>query len=298
MITLSDTVATYVGFSPDGNIIDTFNLKEGESLKHEKQKSEEQKKYLKNLTEIGKMTNDLGGFYMLYYSDKLFDGKISDKHITRIIYLATYIEYDTNRLAYTQQGKKPIPLTERDIKRELDIDRKTYYDFRSEMTSNGIMIFKDNEIYLSKQYFNKGTEQEKDLFFTKMYINTIRELYSQISPKQHKTLAHLFRLIPYVNYKYNVITSTPHDSNKALQNRLNKKNIADLLELDLKTYEKIENQLLKLRITFREEEYYLIGLVTVKTDIKRQFYVVNPLLYSSSNDYEALENVWARMLKC
>ena len=32
------------------------------------------------------MTNDLGGFYMLYYSDKLFDGKISDKHITRIIY--------------------------------------------------------------------------------------------------------------------------------------------------------------------------------------------------------------------
>ena len=53
MITLSDTVATYVGFSPDGNIIDTFNLKEGESLKHEKQKSEEQKKYLKNLTEIG-----------------------------------------------------------------------------------------------------------------------------------------------------------------------------------------------------------------------------------------------------
>ena len=191
MIKLSDTVATYVGFSPDGNIIDTFNLKEGESLKHEKQKSEEQKKYLKNLTEIGKMTDDLGGFYMLYYSDKLFDGKISDKHITRIIYLATYIEYDTNRLAYTQQGKKPIPLTERDIKRELDIDRKTYYDFRSEMTSNGIMIFKDNEIYLSKQYFNKGTEQEKDLFFTKMYINTIRELYSQISPKQHKTLAHL-----------------------------------------------------------------------------------------------------------
>ena len=166
------------------------------------------------------------------------------------------------------------------------------------MTSNGIMIFKDNEIYLSKQYFNKGTEQEKDLFFTKMYINTIRELYSQISPKQHKTLAHLFRLIPYVNYKYNVITSTPHDSNKALQNRLNKNEIAALLDLNLEAYKKVEQQLLKMRITFREEEYYLIGLITVKTDIKRQFYVVNPLLYSSSNDYEVLENVWARMLKC
>lgn len=291
-------MATYVGYTSDGKIIDSFNLHEGDILKLEKKKSEEQKKYFKNLTEIGKMVDDLGGFYMLYYSDKLFDGRISDKHIARIIYLATFIEYDTNRLGYVKQGKKTVPLTEQDVKRELGIDRKTYYDFRKEMTSNEIMSFKNNEIYLSKQYFNKGTEQTKNLFFTRMYIDSIRELYNQIPPRQHKTLAHVFKLVPYVNYKYNVITSTPHDSDEALKNRLDKKDIADLLHMDLKTYEKVEGQLLKLKITFREETYNLMGLITVRTDIKRRFYVVNPLLYSSSSDYEVLENVWARMLKC
>ena len=40
------------------------------------------------------------------------------------------------------------------------------------------------------------------------------------------------------------------DSDEALKNRLDKKDIADLLHMDLETYKKTENQLLKLKITY------------------------------------------------
>lgn len=294
-----NVVATYVGYAQDGTIIDSFNLCEGDILKVQEQKAKEaQKKFYKNQTELGKMERELGGFYMLYYSEKLFDGVVSNNNIVRVIYLATFIEYGTNRLVIKEEGKAQVALKEANIQGLLGIkDRGTYYNFKKEIISAGIMEIIDGELFMSKDYFNKGKEQTKNNYFIKMYINSIRELYNQVAPKQHKTLSYLFRLVPYINYKYNVITTTPHDSSQALKNRLKKEDIAEILGLDLKTYEKVENQLLKLKITFRGEVYSLLGLVIVRTDIKRKFYVVNPLLYSSGNDYTVLENVWARMLK-
>lgn len=290
------TVLTYVAYDQDNNIVDVIELKEGDTIKHTEPNSKKKEEYLKNLTGIGKMTDDLGGFYMLYYSEKLFDGKVSEKHISRLIFLATYIEYDTNRLVYSVNGKTNIPFTEEDVKYELGLKKNAYIDFKKELKENNIIQFTKDGIFLSKEYFNKGEEKQKNNYFGRMYIKTIRQVYVQISPKQHKTLSHLFRLMPYVNYEYNVITSQPN-SPTPLRYRLNKIQVAELLNMDIKTYERVEKELLKLKINFRGESYFLIGSVTVRTQGKRQFYAVNPLLYSSGNNYEQLNSVWMQLLK-
>ena len=271
--------------------------------------SEKQKQFLRSKNRMENMESDLGGFYMLYYNEKLFDGLISDKHIAKVIYLATFVEYDTNRLVFPQAGRKAVPFTEQDVKTVLGLtNRTTYAEFKKEIIDSGIMLITDDGIYMSKQYFNKGTEKGNQYYFVKMYIDTIRQLYRQTSTRQHKTLGHLFKLIPYVDYRYNIITKTPNDPELAVENRLTKEQVAQLLEMDLEAYKKVENQLLKLKIDFRGKTYCLIGHVTLKTVdvdnniVLKNHYVVNPLIYSSINNYEALNEVcnslWFRMLKC
>ena len=84
---------TYVGYDEDGQIVGgSVVLKEGESIKVVKapKQTTDYKKVQKNRDKLQKMSDELGGFYfMLYYDNKLFDGRVDEKHICRLIYLAT-----------------------------------------------------------------------------------------------------------------------------------------------------------------------------------------------------------------
>ena len=123
---------------------------------------------------------------MLYYNDSLFDNRIDVKHICRIIFLATFLEYDTNKLV-RKQGRNNLPLTEREMKQELQLDNKTFNSFKKEMIENDIMTIEQDGIYLSADYFKKGIAIQDGRNFSRVYIEIVRELYCQISGRQHKT---------------------------------------------------------------------------------------------------------------
>lgn len=279
----------------DGEIQFTIPCNDEDSVKRI---TPEQKSYVKNKSDMGKMTSDLGGFYMLYYNEELFDGLVSDTHIARVIYLATFIEYDTNRLVFYENGKANVPFTEKDVKDILKIkDRQTYYDFKKEILDSKIMTITDDGIFMNKKYFNRGEVQHKG-YFMRMYIDTIRQLYEQINTRQHKTLGYLFRLIPFIDYEYNIITRSPNTDDKIKERLMTKKDIAQLFNVDLETYKKVEQQLLRLTITFRDKKYPLLGAISIKAlDIetdkikKTNCYVVNPLIYSSISDYRTIDKI-------
>ena len=290
---------TVVRFDSEGNVISSDLIGEYDSVKYVKPPKEDSKQpriYKKNQEKLGKLSTELGGFYMLYYHDSLFDNRIDVKHICRIIFLATFLEYDTNRLV-KRDGRINKPLTEKDIKKELRLDKKTYKSFKDEMLNNDIMVIEQDGIYLSPSYFKKGNAIQDGRNFSRVYVNTVRELYYQISGRQHKTLSHLFRLLPYCDYEYNTISTKPN-TEEALDTTLTKEDIAELLNLDLKTYEKVERSLMDLKITIQGDMYYVIGSVTFgRGRDKRRFYVINPLIYNSGSSFDDLHSVWTKLLK-
>lgn len=290
---------TIVRFDSEGNIISSDLIGEFDSVKYIKQPKEGTKEYLnykKSQDKLGRLTEELGGFYMLYYNESLFDNKIDIKHICRIIFLATFLEYDTNKLV-ERQGRTNLPLAEKDIKRELNLDNKTYKSFKEEMIANEIMSIKEDGIYLSFDYFKKGSVMQDGRSFSRVYVSTIRELYRQVSGRQHKTLSHLFRLLPFCDYEYNTISNNPN-TDEALNTTLTKEDIAKLLNLDLKGYEKVETSLMNLKVKLQGIEYYVIASVTFgRGREKKRFYVINPLIYNSGDNFENLHSIWTKLLK-
>lgn len=289
---------TMVRFDEDGNIISSDTIGEFDSVKYVKPPKEGSKDYLtykKSQDKLGKLTDELGGFYMLYYNEKLFDNKVDDKHICRIIFLATFLEYDTNKLV-TKQGRANVNLTEKEVKRELSLDNKTYKSFKEEMISNKIMMITDGGIYLSQEYFKKGKVPKDGRNFSRVYVDTIRELYRQVSGRQHKTLSHLFRLLPFCDFEYNVISSCPN-TNEAMRNTLTREDIANLLSIDFNAYKKVESGLMNLKVTLMGEEYYVMGSVTFgRGRTKKRFYVINPLIYNSGDNFDNLRSIWLELL--
>lgn len=290
---------TVVRFDEEGNIVSSDLIGEYDSVKYVKPPKENSKEfriYKKNQEKLGKLSTELGGFYMLYYNDSLFDNRIDVKHICRIIFLATFLEYDTNKLV-RKQGRNNLPLTEREMKQELQLDNKTFNSFKKEMIENDIMTIEQDGIYLSVDYFKKGIAIQDGRNFSRVYIETVRELYCQISGRQHKTLSHLFRLLPFCDYEYNTISNSPN-TEEALDATMTKSDIANLLNLDLKAYEKVERSLMDLKITMQGDVYYVMGSVTFgRGREKKKFYVINPLIYNSGSSFDSLHSIWSKLLK-
>lgn len=290
---------TIVRYDEEGNIISSDVIGDNDSIKYVKPPKEGAKAYKKvkeNNDKMSKLTNELGGFYfMLYYDNKLFDGCIDEKHICRLIYLATFLDYDSNRLV-ERQGRSNVTLTEKDIKAKLGLDKKTYKTFKDDVVGEGIVSFEDDGIHLSTHYFIKGKAPHK-CSFSRVYVKTVRQLYEQVQPRQHKTLSYFFKLLPYCDYEYNVITSCP-DTDEAMEHRMTREDIAELLEMDFNAFKKLEKALENLQVDLFGETYCVMGSVTVKCGgKKRMFYVVNPLIFNSGNEFDKLHNVWTQMLK-
>lgn len=291
---------TVVRYDEEGNIISSDTIGKNDGIKYVKPPKEESKTYKKIKESNNKMNNlteELGGFYfMIYYeNNKLFDGRIDEKHICRLIYLATFLDYDSNKLV-ERQGRNNVALTEKDIKEKLGLDKKTYKTFKDDVVGKGIVSFEDDGIHLSTDYFIKGKAPHK-CSFSRVYVKTVRQLYEQVQPRQHKTLSYFFKLLPYCDYEYNVITSCP-DTDEAMEHRMTREDIAELLEMDFNAFKKLEKALENLQVDLFGETYCVMGSVTVKCGgKKRMFYVVNPLIFNSGNEFDKLHNVWTQMLK-
>ena len=248
----------------------------------------------------------LGGFcWMIYYDNKIFDSKLDIKHISKVMYLATFMEYNTNKLVFQENGKANRPFTEKDLRQLLDLDRRVYSAFKKDVITNEIMTFTDTGIYMSEIFFYKGEIgqykcdiRKQNGSFSRFYVSTIRTLYEGIiDNRQHKTLGYLFQLLPYCDFNYNVITRSPN-TERAYDDVLTKKDIAELLGIEFKAYERIETQLKKLVIKVNDIEYYVIGRETIKIGEREdKFYIINPFIFNSQKrgHFTSLERIWRKL---
>ena len=170
---------TVIRYNSDGEIISSDTIGANDAIKYIKPPKEgsKEKHYKKNEEKIGIMSQELGGFYfMLYFENKeLFDGRIDEKHISRLIYLATYLDYDNNRLV-ERIGRSNEILTEEDIKAKLKLDKKTYRTFIDEVVAKNLLMFKEDGIYLSERFFCKGKCPRDGRQFSRVYISTVNEI--------------------------------------------------------------------------------------------------------------------------
>jgi hypothetical protein len=211
------------------------------------------------------LLNCYGSFYFNFY--KRF-GNIEKQFLFRFIYLATFMNYD-NLLS---NGKRL--LKESDLIDVLKLGKTEFYKTKNYLVDHNFIKIQENKtILVNDKYCKKGRiNKTKSIEVVRMFNDSIRELYEKATPKEHKKLALLIEVLPFINLKFNVICKNPKCEYEENIEPYSMSELCDILGYDKTHASRLKKDLLKLKVN----NELVIGIFEKETG--KSIYI-NPSIY-------------------
>lgn len=215
-----------------------------------------------------------------------FEG-LSKPSVSRMMYLATFIGKE-GVIENTNSYRTGRPLTQKEIVKRLGCSEQTFLRFVKEMKGAGILSSERGVYRLSVQHFRKGvlTSEEIDAFwargevFTRLYIGAMRSLYNLSLPNLVSSLSYLFRMMPFVNCEYNVVTTSPFEEDIFRDEPMSMGDFADIVGYRRSHMSHLCNVLESLRFMADDGPAPVIRQVcATRGKTERIFWWIDPRLY-------------------
>lgn len=223
--------------------------------------------------------------------EEKFGGNKANIHIIRFIQLATHVSFGNNLYKdHNNRMKKSSLHKIWDVENRSSI--KQTYDILKELdyikeTEEGYIVI--NEAIIKKgdmENFKKIKKEDFSNTYTRLFSENIQQLYLGTEPKARKQLANLFKILPYVNYRYNAFCKNPteQDINKIIP--MTWTDLARICGYEEKKHiAKFKKDLFKLKISGAS----VIG--EFKTDDGYEL-VINPKIYYAGDDINDVEGLY------
>lgn len=147
--------------------------------------------------------------------------------------------------------------------------RSTFYDFLARAIDNGIIIETGDVYSINQRYHFRGPINGR--VAVQSFTNNIRKAYAENMPED---LGLIYRMLPFVNVKYNTLCHNPDERIASEVRPLKAKEIADICGIAPATFSR----------RFREwafSERYILAKVTIG---KRTQYMFNPYIIYRGKD--------------
>ena len=173
------------------------------------------RKYFENIQKedlFSLHNKELGGFiFTIYEIGKEFnkhDEVLTQSDLTRLVFISTYANFD----GVLMETQKTV-MRKKKLQELTALSRSRFQELYSKLLKLEILLEQDGRILMNEAYFFKGPIKDHDVGIadscTRIYINTVRDLYSCTPTKSHKVLGVLFRMIPFLNIEFNIICHNP-----------------------------------------------------------------------------------------
>lgn len=265
-------------------ILDEFTIYEEEDMRNRKKQME-----IRKSKEDFKMYVDreCGSFYFLFY--KLINKGIDRQYITRFIYLSTFMDYNNN-LTYGNGKEEARYMNESDLMEVLKLSKTETFRTKKVFIENELILIDENsKLSINIKYCLKGKiEGNKNKSHkVRIFEQGIREIYERSLPREHKKIALLFEILPYVNFKYNIICTNINCEMLQEINALTIKDICKLINYSENQSSRLKKELLSLKVN--NEFVCLLEMTGVSETI-----TINPKVYYKGGELEDLQYVIGR----
>ena len=261
--------------------MEVLNLKTGEIIDAKCIITEEYVNYKKSL-EHKKLTRCSDNFIFITYDicNKLNidNGDFNQPDIARIIYIMSYISND-NRLMLTER----TPMTKDKLLEIMGLNDRVFKIFYNKLIKNNILIEKDNSIFINKDFSFYGSIKGNKYDIIRIYKKNIRQLYNCVSSSQHKQLAILYLLIPFVNIKYNIVCSNPLEEDENEVQPLTIEQLAEYFDYNLKRFIPLIDFLFSLK---DKDNNPVIKTINNTKNKKDNSIVINPRVIYAGNNFK------------
>lgn len=259
--------------------------------------TDKQKNFLNKNDEFKNHCKILGGYvHMVYCKNEVVfnDINIDKANISRIMYLATFIDYNDKKeglLTIKGSSFKTIPIDRKKMQQLLNLGDTAFKSFLKNCKENELIYEVDKKFYINPLYFNKGNTDllSSDKGYSRLFINTIRELYINCKPSQHKTLTNIYQLIPFIHYSNNLICHNP----EALEVEARPMNLKEIglklkIENNRTNLNRLVRELEKFQVTIEDNVYSLFAHIKVRN---KDLFFINPYVIYSGNNVEQLRKI-------
>lgn len=238
----------------------------------------------KEITEFEQILREkLGQFYFNFYNN--IPHSLEKQYVFRFIYLCCYLKHDDNRLQIQQNSNSYKLIKEGELMELLKLKKVECYKTKTALIENKLMYIDENKniiINNNISFVGKVPKENYKYDYTRIFKESIKELYEKSNPREHKKLALFIELLPYIHFKYNIVCKNP---SCAL--------MEDIEPLTLKELSEAFNQYTNKNTTTLKKQLLNIFIGGKKAtllieDYGKKFFVINPLIYYKGNRIEEL----------
>ena len=232
--------------------------------------------WLKGRDERSKMFDSFGGFHFNSYEDVL-QLKMRKQFLTRFIFVCTNMNYNNKVVFGKAKGEEKLA-KEKDLQEILMLsEAETRRTKKALIENNLIIIEKDKTILVNKKFAVRGEIEERILLRSvKIMRDGVQEIYKEAKPTEHTKLALLFELLPYVNFKHNIICRKPKEEDITKVEAFTLYELAQLFNVN---QTRLKNELFKIKVGGEDA----VGLFTRSNSVH---IYINPRIYYKGNDKE------------
>lgn len=243
--------------------------------------SQNKKKEIKDIVDYNKSTDEFhirlkenyGSFYFNFYKRI----GISGQFLFRYVYLCSFVNYD----GYLSNGRRLV--REYELQELLMLSKTEYLRTKHILLDKELIFIEKDFVKINEKFCKKGKiHKTKVIEVIRMFDNSIQELYTNSTPREHKKLAILLDVLPYINYKYNIVCYNPMEDNKELIKAIRLPDLCEMLGYERSHASRIKKQLFSLRVN----EEKVIGIWEVE-DINAL--IINPRVYYKGKDDDGLD---------
>ena len=221
------------------------------------------------------------GFYFIL-SNTDFEG-LSPSNVTRLIYLNTFLDYETGLLS--ERGKS---VKKKDLQRLLKLSRPTVNDFWNDVSPHYLSETKDGTLITNAEIFKRGKLKGQSELYRKFYNKGIRILYEN-AYKKSTHLGYLFMLLPYVNIQFNVLCDNPLEDELDKVNFLTVKEFYECIGYDFSQISRLASIYRNVTFDVNGKQERFCSFVTDGLDLANGRIFINPHILYSGTDYLRVE---------
>lgn len=247
-------------------------------------KQKKKKDYLEVQESKNKFHKELeslcGKFYFSFY-DEVLD-KTTPQNLVRFMYLCTYLRYKDNRLMKDSLNNSKTPIYTNELGKYLRLERReTYNTINALVDAQLIRINEDNTISVNRKICKKDKVVNiKRVDIIRVFDNGIRHIYEKSNAREHKKIALLFKMLPYINLQWNIVCYNTDEQVLECIKPLEIKELAKCL--DQKNITNFKKYILGL--TIGNESVCMLNMIGSE---QKTFITINPkIYYAGTREYE------------
>lgn len=135
---------------------------------------------------------------------------LSPQTLTRLLYLSTYIQYNSGLLVVDNQT-----LTKGQVCHLLHINHTTAGNFLDELTQAGVLSVNADGCHISKDYIRYGKAGKRGL--VRVYASAYCSLYENTLAAKHVYIGYILCLMPLIDTRSNIVCGKLQERTGALQ---------------------------------------------------------------------------------